>query len=228
MEVVLLSPDFKYNLNNSFNESDVASIKELPAKKVKESILGKIALKKAYNLYNQRAQDHKRIEILKNKDGMPFIKNNPKLSCSISHSSGYAVATVGSKTIGIDIEKIRAHKKELSDYLLLPEELRHVSERNLNLTITKTWVIKEAVLKAIGLGFKLSPKKIKICKKVKNNYLVTINNEDRLHKKKFNVLAFRWKSFYIAIAMETHKDEKYKINWNNLTSVQLPKIKDFY
>ncbi len=226
MEVVLLSPNFKHNFSDSLNKSDLKSIEQTHFRKIKESILGKIALKKAYNLYNRRAQDHKKIKILKNKDGRPFIKNNSKLSCSISHSFGYAGAIIGEKTIGIDIEKIRTHKKELSGYILLPDELRYVSDRNPNLTITKTWVIKEAVLKAIGVGFKLSPKKIKICKKVKNNYLVTIDNKDRLHKKKFNVLAFRWKSFYIAIAMESHKNGKYKINWHNLTSLQLPKVKD--
>src|SRR3989344_1532277 len=196
MEVVLLSNlSTKNNFYDSLNKSDINSIKQIPSKKRQESILGKIALKKAYNLFNQSAISYKKIKILKDKIGVPSIKNNQKLSCSISHSFGYAGAVVGDKTIGIDIEKIRNHKKELVNYILLPEELEYVLERNFNLTITKTWVIKEAVLKAIGAGFRLNPKKLKIYKRFKNDYLVTINDKGKLHKREFNVLAFRWKSF---------------------------------
>jgi phosphopantetheine--protein transferase-like protein len=227
MEVVLLSPHYLVN-NNSLNKSDKDYIKSISLRKRKESILGKIALKKAYKNFTKSKESQKRIEILKSEDGVPFIRNNSKLSCSISHSSGYAVAIIDNKTVGVDIEKIRSHKKELFDHILLPEELKYVLEKNPNLTITKTWVIKEAVLKAIGTGFRLNPKKVKILKRVKNDYLVIINDKGELRQREFNVLAFRWKNFYIAIAMEVHKDDKYKINWNNLTSVQLSKVKDFY
>jgi len=228
MEVVLLPPDFDYDTCYYLNKEELKSIGQSPFKKANESILGKIALKKAYKIFNQFTQDPKKIRTMKDKSGVPFIKNNSKLSCTISHSFGYVIATIDNKLVGIDIEKIRYHKRELIDYVLLPEELKYVLDKNPNLTVTKTWVIKEAVLKAIGIGFKLSPRKVNICKRVKNDYLVIINDKGKLHKKKFNVLAFRWGSFYIALAMEAYKYGKLKINWNNFTSIQLPKIKGIY
>ncbi len=216
MEVVLLSPNFKYNIGDFFDKPDSDLINK------QESILGRIALKKAYNSFKKSRQSPRTINILKDDSGVPFIKNGEDLFCSISHSFGYALAVVDKNRVGVDIEKIRDHREELIKYIATPQELEIVSDKNKENTITKTWVIKEAVLKALGVGFELNPKSLEICKKVKNNYFVLVNNKGELYR--FNVLAFRWKDFCIAIAVEERKYEKRKINWNNFSSVYLSEI----
>ncbi|MDA8242976.1 MAG: 4'-phosphopantetheinyl transferase superfamily protein [Elusimicrobia bacterium] len=83
---------------------------------------------------------------------------------SISHSNGWALAAVkpGSQFLGADLEKIEErHPAWYSDYFH-PAELasRDPSEA------TRLWTVKEALLKALGLGLMADPLDIRTGERV--------------------------------------------------------------
>lgn len=84
---------------------------------------------------------------------------------SITHSNGWAAAAAkpGSSFLGLDLEKIEErHRAWYSDYFH-PEELplHDPSEA------TRLWTVKEALLKALGLGLMADPLDIRASEKIR-------------------------------------------------------------
>ena len=72
---------------------------------------------------------------------------------SISHSNGWAVAAIkagGGDFIGVDIEAIEERSEAWRSDYFTPGELKEGGPSE----ATKTWTVKEAALKALGLGLK--------------------------------------------------------------------------
>ncbi|MBI5745036.1 MAG: 4'-phosphopantetheinyl transferase superfamily protein [Elusimicrobia bacterium] len=83
---------------------------------------------------------------------------------SISHSNGWAAAAVkpGASFLGLDLEKIEErHPAWYSDYFY-PSELQKQDPSE----GTRLWAIKEAFLKALGLGLMADPMDIRTAGKV--------------------------------------------------------------
>lgn len=93
-----------------------------------------------------------RCEIAMDKLGRPCCG---ELLISISHSSGWALAAVkpGSRFLGADLEKIEPrHPAWYRDYFH-PSELPSPDPSE----ATRLWTLKEALLKALGLGLMADP-----------------------------------------------------------------------
>ncbi|PCF95300.1 4'-phosphopantetheinyl transferase family protein [Vreelandella nigrificans] len=87
--------------------------------------------------------------------GKPLLKSANGLAFNVSHAGGYALialATCGQ--VGVDIERRRpeAELASLSDLILSPSERRYHDSGRSALPFIERWVVKEAVLKALGLG----------------------------------------------------------------------------
>ncbi|MCC5901421.1 MAG: 4'-phosphopantetheinyl transferase superfamily protein [Halomonas sp.] len=87
--------------------------------------------------------------------GKPLLKRAHGLAFNVSHAGGYALialATCGQ--VGVDIERRRpeAELASLSDLILSPSERRYHDSGRSALPFIERWVVKEAVLKALGLG----------------------------------------------------------------------------
>lgn len=84
------------------------------------------------------------------------------LCISIAHSGGWAAAAVGERPVGIDLERIVPRRPDLHRYLLHPGEYDRFERLPLDRTraLLLYWTIKEATLKGLRTGLRLSPKKL--------------------------------------------------------------------
>jgi 4'-phosphopantetheinyl transferase len=97
--------------------------------------------------------------------GKPSIdSNDPKLrelSFSLSHTQGFVACAVTKKApVGIDVERADPRMQEIADRYLTSEEaqrLRGCSDEARSIRLTELWTLKEAFLKAAGIGHFGSP-----------------------------------------------------------------------
>lgn len=157
----------------------------------KQWIMGRIAAKLSIShllesKFNQKI-DMKAIEILYKENGAPqvilnskSVQNQQAVVVSISHTDGLACAlsmlNTDSKTVGVDIEKIRNIDKNLNDLVLSQSESDLVlKEENPGKSFLKVWTAKEALFKAIG-GKSIIQFKLKKIDSARNT--VELINED--------------------------------------------------
>ncbi len=80
----------------------------------------------------------------------------PDLSFSISHDGAYSVLAVSqSAAVGVDLESVQDLTREEMDWPLSPTERRHLSavpSGHLSQAFFRYWTLKEAFIKALGLG----------------------------------------------------------------------------
>lgn len=95
------------------------------------------------------------IKIEKDSFEKPFLPSHPNTYFNVSHSGDFALIILGSKMVGIDVEKMDLNQ-DFSD--IIPSvfctkeinELQDSSDKTR--TFYKFWTRKEAILKAIGKG----------------------------------------------------------------------------
>lgn len=103
------------------------------------------ALKKEYNIEHYTLR--------KGKHGKPFIESDKNIKINLSHCNGLAVCAVGKNTVGTDCERIRNVRDGVIRRAFTESEaleIKHSS--NPSLTFTRLWTLKEAFVKAIGIG----------------------------------------------------------------------------
>lgn len=123
-------------------------------KRKKEWLGGRYALKKlACELFNF---DIKYMEVNNLPSGQPIllVPGGTKLPVSITHSGPYAAAAIAltGQAIGIDIEAI---EQRSAAWVKQCFDKREISSKSAPF-LTELWAKKEAVLKFLGLGLKLS------------------------------------------------------------------------
>jgi 4'-phosphopantetheinyl transferase len=88
-------------------------------------------------------------------DGKPHLPGGPAFN--LSHTGGLAVLAVADRPVGVDVERLRdvPNALDLADRWFRPDETRAVAEASdRSLQFLRTWVAKEAVLKAVGCGLR--------------------------------------------------------------------------
>jgi phosphopantetheinyl transferase len=101
-------------------------------------------------------------------NGKPLLLASPlDIDFSLSHARGVVAVAAARMPIGVDVEPLREidHLDSLSELVLTPWEqavLRNTSEALRPRLFLRYWTLKEALLKAAGLGFAVSPNKITI------------------------------------------------------------------
>ncbi|MDC7221806.1 MAG: 4'-phosphopantetheinyl transferase superfamily protein [Spirochaetales bacterium] len=123
---------------------------------------GQIGAKYAlsHHLNNHSLQD---LTILRTLRGMPFCKQMPQLSVTISHSYDLAVAAVSEQTIGIDIEKDEPRPESFIKTWLSPreyEQYQSLPKEKQQTMVNHSWTVKEAYSKWCGMGGHISFKDI--------------------------------------------------------------------
>ncbi|MCK5303952.1 MAG: polyketide synthase dehydratase domain-containing protein, partial [Candidatus Heimdallarchaeota archaeon] len=150
-------------------------------KRKMEYLAGLIAAKELYSQIEKNPEVFGKIEIRKTAKGQPYIynlkdKKKSDLFISISHSENYALAAIGSKPLGIDIEKIEDRNESFYKEAFTERERGTISnDKELG---TVYWTIKEAVSKALGEGLNISLHDIEITdNKKNNNYEVILSDK---------------------------------------------------
>lgn len=148
MRLVAIQKPYLYKIEYEkyFSKSELNNLASLRKNRQSEWTLGRIALKLSLDNKNLN-----KIEISNNKQMIPFITNN-KSFCSIAHSCEMGVGIASQVSVGVDVEKIRPHNKELLGYIASGNEIKLFNNFNINTVTTYLWVIKESVLKALSIG----------------------------------------------------------------------------
>ncbi|MBR3576250.1 MAG: GNAT family N-acetyltransferase [Clostridia bacterium] len=95
-------------------------------------------------------------------NGKPYIPGGAPFS--ISHSGKYVVVMVGDG--GIDIQEVKPVSEKVIKRTLSAAEMEFLSAaEDKTDAFFKLWTLKEAVVKAVGTGFKLAPYKIECADK---------------------------------------------------------------
>jgi 4'-phosphopantetheinyl transferase EntD len=146
------------------------------SRRKREWLLGRIAAKDAIRLLVSELTGLRLscgdIEIGSDQFGaptavVPQFSSGSKLTVSITHKDGLAIAVAGysANRIGIDLEKIEAREVGLEKLLFSEGEqalLNKWIESNRDLNLSIAWAAKEAAAKAIGSGLKGDPKSLEI------------------------------------------------------------------
>jgi 4'-phosphopantetheinyl transferase len=96
-------------------------------------------------------------------DGAVEVLDEP-FHVSLSHAGDIAVAVVAYRTIGVDIEQVKKRREDLYRFILHPDEYALMDALGLDRTraLILCWSLKEATLKALRTGFRLSPQKLRL------------------------------------------------------------------
>jgi 4'-phosphopantetheinyl transferase len=89
--------------------------------------------------------------------GKPVLKGE-LLNFNLSHSGDVAVCAVAEREVGVDVERIQPELAQpwIAEQFFTPEEARHIRALPLQQRCQQffeCWTRKEALLKAMGLGF---------------------------------------------------------------------------
>ena len=90
-------------------------------------------------------------ELQKDSDDVPLPFG--EYHWSVSHKPRYVAAVVGRGRMGIDVEAIEPRKEEIFGYVAGEDEWGLFGGKSWD-SLYRCWTAKEAVLKAVGVGFK--------------------------------------------------------------------------
>lgn len=169
-------------------------------------IIGRYLIKKFLSI--KKNISPQQILIEEDAYGRPFIVKPrlEKIDFNLSHSGNFIILGVSSKAIGVDIEKKNSSDIErLSETCFTKKEIKYIFCENNNPNrvnrFYKLWTLKEAYLKAIGVGLSYPLK----------NFYFTINRSNILLKSKIdNLFNKKWhfysfgvgKKYIISVCLE--------------------------
>lgn len=136
--------------------------------------------------------------IIKNKYGKPFLAENPDIKYNISHADGISACIVTDSECGIDCENVRKFKPNVMKRAFSESETEIVlsaPEAERDLLFFRLWTLKEAYIKAIGMGLSYPMKKA--CFNFENNLI----NSD-IQDYKFRQYILHNKKFIVSVAIE--------------------------
>lgn len=148
-------------LNKYFNETELDCISSYKFKKRRyEYIYGRIACKNSISKFT-KINDYKRIHIRNGCFNQPIVSIDDisiNISISLSHSDKKALAItfLSDFPCGVDIEEIKEDNSNLIYGILTNNEREIINEETTKSkieTLTTLWTAKEAVSKALMVGF---------------------------------------------------------------------------
>lgn len=132
----------KSRLPNRYNDSNKFSYEK-----------GRLTSLASAYLLLQVFKDVKEEDIYFNEYGKPYLKGN--LFFNISHDEDLTAIATNEEEIGLDIEcSINEHVTLVNK--CFPKEIEFINKDN-KINFYIVWTLKEAVIKALGLGLKLDP-----------------------------------------------------------------------
>lgn len=102
--------------------------------------------------------------------GKPYLAGDDFFS--LSHSGDYVILAVAGCRVGVDIEKLVSSAGFLEADCLTDKERAWLSAENSDRAFFELWTGKESVMKATGLGFRLSPKSVDVAPATRGFYNV--------------------------------------------------------
>ncbi|MEZ5782456.1 MAG: beta-ketoacyl synthase N-terminal-like domain-containing protein [Rhizobiaceae bacterium] len=140
-----------------------ASYDSLPPRRRREWLNGRVAAKDAVRSYLRQRGNADAIfpqEVIVENDaaGAPFVRKHvtdavsESLYISLAHKGRFAVAMVGERPVGIDIERIEERTQGFADLAFTAQEQTLFAGETFDVACTRGWVVKEAMAKALRTG----------------------------------------------------------------------------
>ncbi len=86
--------------------------------------------------------------------GKPFLKEEPSVFFSLSHSGDAVLCAVSDVPVGADLQEIRHVRLSAAKKFCAPEELEKISaSSDLDRALCRLWCVKESCAKYTGRGF---------------------------------------------------------------------------
>ncbi len=127
-------------------------------------LLGRVAARTL--LAHRLALDPTAVPLRVDPDGAPVVAapSTPALYVSIAHSGDRAVAAAGHRPLGVDLEHVRPRHPNLHRYLLHASEYALLERLPMprDEALILCWTLKEATLKALRTGLRLSPRTLQL------------------------------------------------------------------
>lgn len=122
------------------------------------------------------------------------------LHISIAHSGDHAVAAAAPRYVGVDIEAIAPRHSELHRFMLHPEEYDLLEQLPLDPERAHIllWTLKEAVLKAMRVGLRYSPRKLRLSIDMERAS-ADVNTENG---QTWYAYFEEWDGYFVAVAVE--------------------------
>ena len=99
-------------------------------------------------------------QILPDDLGKPYLPEGPFFN--LSHSGDKVVLLVADRPSGVDIEQIAPWSAAVARKVFTPDEQRWLREQEEDSAFFRLWTAKEAIMKALGLGFRLPPESFEV------------------------------------------------------------------
>ena len=111
-------------------------------------LLLKRALKEVYGIDENPVFEY-------DEGGKPTIRGHADIHFNLSHCAKAVACVVADRPVGIDVEETCRYKDNLARYAMNDEEYDQITHSdNPDLTFTKLWTMKEALLKYTGEGLR--------------------------------------------------------------------------
>ena len=93
--------------------------------------------------------------------GKPTMPGGPDFN--LSHSGDKVVLLTDEQAVGVDIERIEPYSRAVAQKVFTMSERAWLAQQSTDKAFFQLWTGKEAVMKALGLGFQLPPESFEIC-----------------------------------------------------------------
>lgn len=93
--------------------------------------------------------------IVRNDHGKPSLAEYPEIKYNLSHADGIAVCLIADTECGVDCEDVRPYRPNVVRRSFSESEkllIENASENERDLLFFRLWTLKEAYVKAIGIG----------------------------------------------------------------------------
>lgn len=93
--------------------------------------------------------------IVRGEHGKPSLAEYPEIKYNMSHADGIAVCLLSDRECGVDCEGVRPYRPNVVKRSFSDSEkqlIENASEDERNLLFFRLWTLKEAYVKAIGIG----------------------------------------------------------------------------
>lgn len=96
-------------------------------------------------------------------DGKPWLPDHPGIHFNLSHSGPWVACAVHDGPVGLDVEEVRSRDSLPAERVLAPGEFRRfqaLPPAPARDYFYRLWTLKESLLKAMGTGLGLDPRRI--------------------------------------------------------------------